>query len=51
VLDLGDLGEMPARQGSELPPGYARILPDVAEPVAQSLPGLLNLVSHGQLGL
>src|SRR5580692_7305256 len=42
---------MPPRQGGKLPPGHARILPNVAEPVAESLPGLLNLVGHGQLGL
>jgi len=51
VLDLGDLGEMPARQGSELPSRDARVLPDVPQPATENLPGLLNLVRHFQAGL
>jgi hypothetical protein len=42
---------MPACQGSELPSRDARVLPDLAQPVTEKLPGLLNLVCHGQTGL
>jgi hypothetical protein len=50
AFELGDLGEVPARQGGELAPGQAGVGAQFPQPRAERFAGLLHLPWHRRAG-